>query len=1151
MKVLLKSNNKDVEILESSSTLNENDDFIQKLRVNVEIPLSALEELFVVFESDNKSDATHKLPFIKVGEGYTVDIPDNVIKTGGVWNIQLFRRRYSSTNVYYTETASNVFFMSIGEGVKNGSGEKVTFAQIQTMYHAIESFLEDNGQDTGNLNERVAAIVKEQTKGLQPKEDESLKTNSKKVAEAINEVKGSIPFVPSWAQEQKKPTYSYTEITDKPFLLQVGETTGTAYDGAKGKKNAADIEALKGDKQDVLDFDGTYNASTNKVATVKTVTDKIASILANAPEAFDTLEEIASWINNHPQDVAALNAAIQTNKTGIATNAQAIINALSEAKKYADEKAVGSVVATVEGQNLVLTLKDENGTIIATTTVLLPIPESGSAGEKGDKGDKGERGTGILKVTTAPASYTTATAGKNPIKRMSLSSIKKEASVDEVLVGDCVSYSYYLYHIYYVDATYAYMDTYQSIRGATGSAGSKGDKGDPGEPGYTPVKGVDYFTEADKQEIVQEVIESTADTSNIPNYVITEAEEVADKVLSVRNAYSFVFGAISDIHSTGSDVSTLHAGQGLIEIDKLTTLDACLNFGDGIDSYFENVNADSFLHIRKCLHSVQREIPYIQMQGNHDQLKTDTTEDAQQKYFAYIGANNVGTVTDWDNRFRNYGYRDFPDQRMRVIYLNSVDVSEGENTGDCWLTAMQLSWLVNTALDFTDKDGWSFIIGCHHPLNWWYMDNLLTILNAYKGKASGSVTVDGTTVNYNFANATAEFIAHFHGHIHNFRVEKLGTNGVLSITIPNACFGRNNEYGTSSSYSDEVHQNYGDVDENGEQRQFNKTTGTAEDTAFNIVVIDRDNEKIHCFNYGAGIDRVVSFAGVVEPEEPNVPEVFINWIDTVGATDNTRLSTSDGSTKTQTGYVTSGLIDLSDKSSPIVIRTKGVDFSQSYSAIVTYDESGTATFKALISNLVSEGYATLDTNGNLTVNFSARVDASTVMTKRFKICGYGTVANFVLSVNQEIPNEPIVPDEPVEIVNILDTIGYTDGKRCKTSGVTLGDLAGATTFGWYDCSNLTETDVIRIYLPNGIPTESNNAYAAHLTSPDEATEKALNYYYQGYLNVFTNMFTSVSYADNIITLSGRITSSLKTKFRLSAMANGADCIMTLNQEISY
>lgn len=28
-----------------------------------------------------------------------------------------------------------------------------------------------------------------------------------------------------------------------------------------------------------------------------------------------------------------------------------------------------------------------------------------------------------------------------------------------------------------------------------------GAKGDPGEPGYTPIRGVDYWTEADKAEI--------------------------------------------------------------------------------------------------------------------------------------------------------------------------------------------------------------------------------------------------------------------------------------------------------------------------------------------------------------------------------------------------------------------------------------------------------------------------------------------------------------------------------------------------------------------------------------------------------------------------------------------------------------------------
>ncbi len=94
-------------------------------------------------------------------------------------------------------------------------------------------------------------------------------------------------------------------------------------------------------------------------------------------------------------------------------------------------------------------------------------------------------------------SSTTATGGKNPIKRMSLSTIKSQAGVSEVLVGDLISYSYYHYHIYYIDATYAYMDTYQSIRGAAGTNGS------------TPVKGEDYFTDEDKQEFLNSLPSET------------------------------------------------------------------------------------------------------------------------------------------------------------------------------------------------------------------------------------------------------------------------------------------------------------------------------------------------------------------------------------------------------------------------------------------------------------------------------------------------------------------------------------------------------------------------------------------------------------------------------------------------------------------
>lgn len=380
------------------------------------------------------------------------------------------------------------------------------------------------------------------------------------------------------------------------------------------------------------------------------------------------------------------------------------------------------------------------------------------------------------------------------------------------------------------------------------------------------------FVPADYENRIIDLEDDVADLKNItttsngvPVYVIEEAEVVADKILATRNAYSFVFGAVSDTHTTGNDASAtsvLHAGMGINAVNEFTQLDLVTNFGDVMVGYLDDTYKEGFKHVKSSLNSVSKAVPYIQLQGNHDQLSADTTEEAQQKYFAYIGANNVDTVTDWTNRFRNYGYRDFNDQKMRVIYLNTADVSEVENTKDVGISSEQYSWFINTALDFSNKDdvaNWGFIVCSHHPLNWYQLDNLLVILNAYKGKTSGSITTDDTSIAYDFTNATAELIAHFHGHLHNFRAEKLGENEITTITIPNACFGRNNEYGTNSSYNETVHTNFGDADENGNQRQFNKTANTAEDTAFNVVVVDRQNRKIHCFNYGAGIDREVSY----------------------------------------------------------------------------------------------------------------------------------------------------------------------------------------------------------------------------------------------------------------------------------------------------
>lgn len=46
---------------------------------------------------------------------------------------------------------------------------------------------------------------------------------------------------------------------------------------------------------------------------------QIAQIVADAPEAYDTLKEIATWITTHTGDAATMNTSIATNKEAIAT----------------------------------------------------------------------------------------------------------------------------------------------------------------------------------------------------------------------------------------------------------------------------------------------------------------------------------------------------------------------------------------------------------------------------------------------------------------------------------------------------------------------------------------------------------------------------------------------------------------------------------------------------------------------------------------------------------------------------------------------------------------------------------------------------------------------------------------------------------------
>lgn len=109
---------------------------------------------------------------------------------------------------------------------------------------------------------------------------------------------------------------------------------------------------------------------------------------------------------------------------------------------------------------------------------------TGPAGNDGAPGKDGARGTGVLKVTTSTTSASGTGANGAAIKyKIALATVKSEAGVDEVLVGDTVLRSYYMYPVVSVDDSYVYLGAYNSIRGATGAAGATGETGPQGPAG--------------------------------------------------------------------------------------------------------------------------------------------------------------------------------------------------------------------------------------------------------------------------------------------------------------------------------------------------------------------------------------------------------------------------------------------------------------------------------------------------------------------------------------------------------------------------------------------------------------------------------------------------------------------------------------------
>lgn len=388
----------------------------------------------------------------------------------------------------------------------------------------------------------------------------------------------------------------------------------------------------------------------------------------------------------------------------------------------------------------------------------------------------------------------------------------------------------------------------------------------------------------------------SAGTGGTFTYVANEAIRVANTVKEKQTVGSLTFTAMSDMHIRFNDskwadnlTACRDAGLGLAELQKHLKLDCAVMLGDyTVGGKSDNVDIvkDDLSGVRRYMADGIKGISNIWCTGNHDINYGASTDRrmTDDEMYAYLISNNTSTIQDGDNIERNYGYIDFENQKIRCIYLNTVDSLDysdltGTNDDASEITAAQIQWLVDVGLDFTNKldpSKWGIVVFSHHCLS--IFPHVVEVLKGYKDRTKGSVNAIGLDINNNLITESVEYdftslekraevICSIHGHNHNFMSKKISDEGYNQITvdnawlwsigIPNVDTYRDND---CASYDDEVYANaFGEFDPEGNPVYYPKTQGTAKSTSFCVITIDRKNRKIHAVAYGAGKDREINY----------------------------------------------------------------------------------------------------------------------------------------------------------------------------------------------------------------------------------------------------------------------------------------------------
>lgn len=384
-----------------------------------------------------------------------------------------------------------------------------------------------------------------------------------------------------------------------------------------------------------------------------------------------------------------------------------------------------------------------------------------------------------------------------------------------------------------------------------------------------------YYTKEQIDDLVKGV---TGDTNNqkaldgyfdnivdeiggpIPDYFVNELNTMT----SISDS-TFNVGFITDNHhqlSTYSPGSLTHYAN-IAALTRMVPINAVIAGGDNINGYYgkdqkltETRQATNALYGR-----VNHDTDVFFMLGNHDTgngqngNNTPATVISENQIKSYY-LSKLKAFGETRNSDSLYGFKDYDDYKIRVIWLNSFDLpwtlkSDGTYQYDFLTTSGyqndQLEWLAKSALKL-DSNEWHVMIFTHCPLPGTFevaagqskltqinSDALISVINAFQQGKKMTITGTSSDLPVSFdvdftSQGSGVVIGLFSGHIH--RDGQMVSNGINCVE-------------TSCSLC-----HTGDT---------GRVAGTLTEDCWDVFSVNKTARTINAHRFGYGSDRTITY----------------------------------------------------------------------------------------------------------------------------------------------------------------------------------------------------------------------------------------------------------------------------------------------------